>query len=157
MSRRVPRQQGMGLGASRGSWSHMERLERLAGGGAERVSVRLTEGADRWEASFLVLRTVSERLRGLLGSSEDAAPVVIMGCSSIHTIGMRYPIDVAFADGEGRVIAARRGMRPGGVFSCRGACCAFERPSRPGRWMRAGDVLETRVDRGYETREKECA
>jgi len=33
-------------------------------------------------------------------------------CKAIHTWGMRYPIDVAFLDRAGRVVASYPGVRP---------------------------------------------
>ena len=43
-----------------------------------------------------VLSTWRERLRGLLGTGPDAGPVMLALCSSVHTFGMRYSLDVAF-------------------------------------------------------------
>ena len=49
-----------------------------------------------------------ERMRGLLGrSKEDFSPgkgLWLVPASSIHTIGMSFPIDVAYLDRAGRVI-----------------------------------------------------
>lgn len=42
----------------------------------------------------------STRLKGLLGKSglEPGEGLVIKPCNSIHTFGMKFPIDVAFVD-----------------------------------------------------------
>lgn len=56
-----------------------------------------------------------ERMRGLLGRprlSADQA-LLIEPCNSVHTFGMRYPIDVLFLDGELRVLAIAADLRPG--------------------------------------------
>lgn len=87
---------------------------------------------------FRVLGGWWERLRGLLGTREDAMPVVLLGCSSVHTFGMRYPIDVAFASRHGEVLSSRRAVPPGRVVGCRRAWCAFERPASAGPWMEEG-------------------
>ena len=78
--------------------------------------------ADRWLA----------RLRGLLGQPEPAAGegLLLSPCSSVHMVGMRYPIDVAFLDREGRVLAVRQALRPGlHTAACRGARYTLELPA----------------------------
>jgi len=60
-------------------------------------------------------RTMFERMKGLLGR-DGLAPgegLVIMPCTSIHTIGMRFPIDTVFFDKNRRAIAVIQNMRPG--------------------------------------------
>jgi uncharacterized membrane protein (UPF0127 family) len=42
-------------------------------------------------------------------------------CRSVHTFGMRFPLDVIFLDGEGRPVRVERGVRPWRVVSCRDA------------------------------------
>ena len=34
-------------------------------------------------------------------------------CGSVHTFGMRFAIDIAFLDREGRVLAVHENVRPG--------------------------------------------
>lgn len=71
------------------------------------------------------------RARGLLGRKRawlgEGGVLVITGCASVHTFGMRDFIDVAFVDAAGEVIKAQRGLAPGRVCSCRGAVAALER------------------------------
>jgi len=47
-----------------------------------------------------------QRLRGLLGRPpmRDGEGLLLLDCDSVHTIGMAYPIDVAFLDAEGTVV-----------------------------------------------------
>ena len=49
-----------------------------------------------------------ERMRGLLGRSKEDFPpgkgLLLVPANSIHTIGMSFPIDVAYLDRAGRVI-----------------------------------------------------
>ena len=47
-------------------------------------------------------------------------------CRSIHTFGMRFPIDVAFADEAGTVLRVVRQLQPARVAGCRGAAFALE-------------------------------
>ena len=88
-----------------------------------------------------VLSSWAERLRGLLGTDEAAAPVLLARCSSIHTFGMRYPIDVALVGKFGEVLAVRRALPPCEFFSHDGAACAIERPARAGEWPEEGEHL----------------
>lgn len=55
------------------------------------------------------------RLRGLLGSPEPGAGegLMLTPCRSIHMLGMRFPIDVAFLDRDRRVVAIRPRLAPG--------------------------------------------
>jgi uncharacterized membrane protein (UPF0127 family) len=56
-----------------------------------------------------------QRLRGLLGrpGPGPGEGVLLAPCRSVHMIGMRYPIDVAFLDRDGRAVALYPGLRPG--------------------------------------------
>lgn len=94
-----------------------------------------------WSYPVRVLSTFSQRLRGLLGTGVDADPVVLVGCSSVHTFGMAYPIDVAFLSPRGEVLKVVRELVPGRLASCHGALYVFERPSAEGLWVRSGDRL----------------
>lgn len=55
-----------------------------------------------------------KRLKGLLGRSclEKGEALLIRPCMSIHTVAMRFPIDVLFLDSEGVVIAKYEAMAP---------------------------------------------
>lgn len=82
-----------------------------------------------------------EKMRGLLGTRVDAEPVILAGCGSIHTVGMRYPIDVAFVSERGEVLRTCRKVWPGRFVSCHGARAVVERPASDEPWVRAGDRL----------------
>lgn len=45
-----------------------------------------------------------ERRRGLLGRDGLEGALLIDRCRWVHTVGMRFPIDVAFLDADGLVI-----------------------------------------------------
>lgn len=90
-----------------------------------------------------VLNTWAQRLRGLLGTDAATEPVVLTRCSSVHTFGMSYPIDLAFVDERGEVLEVVRALAPGNVTSVEGASCVFERPACGSPWFRAGDHLWT--------------
>lgn len=90
---------------------------------------------------FRMLQTPLKRLRGLLWTKPDAAPVVLMGCSAIHTFGMRYRIDVAFVSRSGLVLEVWRSVPPGRLLSHRRAWATLERPHRRGSWLAKGEKL----------------
>ncbi|HEY8546229.1 MAG TPA: DUF192 domain-containing protein [Acidimicrobiales bacterium] len=58
-------------------------------------------------ASLDVARSRRERARGLLGRDGIPGALWIEPCRSVHTIGLRFPIDVAFCDAEGVVVRVR--------------------------------------------------
>ena len=62
-----------------------------------------------------VARTWRQRMVGLLAHrrlpAEEA--LVFPACTSIHTFGMRFPIDVIVVDREWRVVALRECLAPG--------------------------------------------
>jgi uncharacterized membrane protein (UPF0127 family) len=52
--------------------------------------------------------------------------LLIAPCSSIHTIGMRYAIDVVFVDAAGRVMRVCPDVRVGRMRFAPGACGVLE-------------------------------
>jgi len=74
------------------------------------------------------------RLLGLsrLDREETGGGLLIPRCSSVHTFGMRFALDLYFLDGEGRVILIRRDIAPRRFASCRRASAVLEIPSAQG-------------------------
>jgi hypothetical protein len=91
--------------------------------------------------SFRVLSSPFDRLRGLLGTGSDAGPVALMGCSSVHTIGMGYRLDIAFVGRSGTVLAVWRSVPPGRLLANRRAWVTLERPHRRGTWLAQGEKV----------------
>lgn len=99
-------------------------------------------------ASADVARGVRQRTQGLLGrnSGEVTGALVLRRCRQIHTIGMRFPIDVAFCDRDGVVLrtvtvppwrVTRIVWRAG--FVVEAAAGSFD------RWqLRPGDAVEVK-------------
>jgi uncharacterized membrane protein (UPF0127 family) len=58
--------------------------------------------------------TRRDRRKGLLGRSglDPASAIIIAPCFSIHTLIMRFDIDVIFVDEDGRVLKVVRDMTP---------------------------------------------
>lgn len=101
-------------------------------------------------ASAVVAESSLERRTGLRGRDDCSGAFVLPSCRWIHTVGMRFDLDVAYLDSESRVIKAVRMKRHrlgapvlhartvveahGGAFS---------------RWgLRVGDVVEIRANVG---------
>ena len=55
------------------------------------------------------------RARGLLGRPRptQGEGLMLNPCRAVHTLGMRYAIDVIFLDRDGRVVALYPELRPG--------------------------------------------
>jgi uncharacterized protein len=55
------------------------------------------------------------RLRGMIGrpAPQPGQGLLLTPCSSVHMYGMRFPLDVVFLDGAGKVIAAYPSLAPG--------------------------------------------
>jgi uncharacterized membrane protein (UPF0127 family) len=73
----------------------------------------------------------------LLGLSrierEEAGPgLLIPRCSSVHTFGMRFELDLFFLDGDGSVLAVRRRVPPRRIAWHRGADAVLEIPAGEG-------------------------
>jgi uncharacterized protein len=76
-----------------------------------------------------VARTFRARLLGLawLADLPDECGLLIPRCSSVHTYGMRFALDIAFLDGDGAVLREVRAVPPRRVVRCRGAAAVLER------------------------------
>lgn len=70
-----------------------------------------------------------KRMKGLLGRKrfDEGEALWIRPCKSVHTIGMRFPIDVVFLDKSNVVIAIKKNL-PSNRFT--------------GLYLRAASVLE---------------
>jgi uncharacterized membrane protein (UPF0127 family) len=83
---------------------------------------------------FPVARGFRTRLLGLSRRRRsDAGPgLLIPRCSSVHTFGMRFALDVYFLDAAGRIIEVRRRVPPRRVLCCRKASAVLEIPAGEG-------------------------
>lgn len=90
-------------------------------------------------ASVAVADTIRARFMGLMfrRSLADGHGLALRPCSSIHMFFMRFPLDVVFVDGEGRVVRVLDSIRPWrATMLVRGAKAAIELPA--GTATRAG-------------------
>jgi uncharacterized protein len=91
---------------------------------------RLPSRAIAQDAIVLEAGRFRARLVGLAFMSRHDLPsghaLLLRPCSSVHTLGMRFPIDVAFADGDGTVLRVIRDLSRRKVARCPGAAVALE-------------------------------
>jgi uncharacterized membrane protein (UPF0127 family) len=95
-------------------------------------------------AGLTVASSRADRRRGLLGRDGIDGALLIERARSVHTVGMRFPIDVAFCD-EDLVVVRTRTLAPGRVtLPVRRARHAVEAEAGTfAAWnLVAGDALE---------------
>jgi uncharacterized protein len=100
---------------------------------------RSLERVDLLGFSVPVASTVPSRFLGLalLRRERAGEGLLIPRCRSVHTFGMRFPLDILFLDRAARVLDLRRAVPPNRVVRCLGAIAVLELPSpeasgRPG-------------------------
>ena len=78
-----------------------------------------------------VATTRGTRLLGLSRIETERAPegLLIPDCSSVHTFGMRFPLDLVFLDADGAVVELRRQVPPWRFARCPKASAVLELPS----------------------------
>ena len=82
------------------------------------------------------------RLRGMLGrpAPEPGQGLLLTPCSSVHMYGMRFPLDIAFLDRRGQVVALYPSLKPGSRTRWhREASHALELP--PGTFTNSGTIV----------------
>ena len=97
-------------------------------------------------ASADVADTARARRVGLLGKSSTETALVIEPCSWVHTLGMRFALDVAYVDADGVVVKVSR-LAPWRVGApVRGSKYVIEASSGSfERWgLRVGATVEVR-------------
>ena len=95
-------------------------------------------------ASIEVASSFGSRLKGLLGRDGMDGALLLKPAMSVHTIGMRFPIDVAYCDRELRVLstATMRRYRVG-VPRLSARCVIEAEAGAFERWrLQIGDVLK---------------
>jgi uncharacterized protein len=97
-------------------------------------------------ASAEVAHTRAERRRGLLGRDGLEGALVIERCRWVHTLGMRFSIDLAFLDSDGTVVrTARMHRHRVGLPVLRATWVIEAEAGAFGRWgLHVGDVVELR-------------
>ena len=85
-----------------------------------------------------VARGARARLLGLarLDCDEAGPGLLIPRCSSVHTFGMRFPLDLYFLSGDGEVVATRLRVQARRLAFCGRATAVLEVPVQEG-----GEIL----------------
>jgi uncharacterized protein len=98
------------------------RLRRLP-----RAQISLPELADR---DVRRAHRPRARLLGLAGLQRlpPHAGLLLPRTRSVHTFGMRFPLDLIWLDRDGRVVRVDRAVPPGRVRGCRAARAVVELP-----------------------------
>ena len=102
---------------------------------------------DRVVASVEVAESHRARRRGLLGRDGVDGALVLEPARSVHTVGMRFPIDVAYVDRDGTVLAVVT-MAPGrlGRPRFRARCVVEAEAGQLDRWgIEPGVRVEVRA------------
>jgi uncharacterized membrane protein (UPF0127 family) len=95
-------------------------------------------------AALDVAEGFGDRLRGLLGRDGIEGALLLRPAKSVHTFGMRFPIDVAFCDRDLNVLATVSMSRNRlGRPRLRAHCVIEAEAGAFERWrLRPGDSLE---------------
>ena len=69
-----------------------------------------------------------ERKRGLLGAKplQTLEALLIKPCSSVHTVGMKYPIDLAFLNKQWTIVKTVNSLKPWRMSACPAAHMVLE-------------------------------
>ena len=99
-------------------------------------------------ASADVASSRSARRNGLIGRDGFEGALVLRPCRWVHTIGLRFPLDVAYLDDEGVVLkTARMARRRVGVPVWKARTVVEAEAGAFERWgLQIGDVIEVRDD-----------
>jgi uncharacterized membrane protein (UPF0127 family) len=82
------------------------------------------EGLERRELGdgcvVFTARTFSQRRRGLAKLHElpSGHGLHILKCRSVHTVGMRFPLDLIWLDADGQVVEVTRDVKPRRSAAC---------------------------------------
>jgi uncharacterized membrane protein (UPF0127 family) len=79
---------------------------------------------------IILADTPRRRLRGLLGHRTPPEHALLLDpCRSVHTFGMRFPLDLHWLDADGVPVRTDRAVVPWRVRVCRGARAVVEVPT----------------------------
>ena len=96
------------------------------------IAIRNTTRGTQVANRTIVADRFWSRLRGLLGRRlSEGEAMLLVPCRSVHTFGMGYDLDVAFLDGDHRVVSIYPQLRPNRASGyCAQAHAALELPAR---------------------------
>lgn len=76
--------------------------------------VEITNQAGAKLTDVLIADTAALRLKGLLGRNQITSEqgLLITPCNSVHTIGMKFPIDVLYLNKNNQIVKVVSNMKP---------------------------------------------
>ena len=94
----------------------------------------------------IVANTVFKRIKGLLGKKEIniGQALILKPCNSIHTLFMRFPIDVVFVEKRNRVVKIISCLKPwrlSGIYLTARLCIELPVDTIRSNLTSAGDTL----------------
>lgn len=91
------------------------------------VNVTAAASARGWA----IASSFQARLLGWMGrrTLEPGEGLCLVPCRSIHTFGMRVPIDVLFVDHDLRIVRSVTALRPGRIAMDKNAVAVIELPA----------------------------
>ena len=87
-----------------------------------------------------------------LRAAPSGRALLLVRCRSVHTAGMRWPLDLVWLDGAGAVVRVDAGVRPRRLRACRRARAVVEVPAGEAGALLAALVAEgrrTTTDLGF--------
>ena len=95
-----------------------------------------------------IAATPRSRLVGLMGLGvvDRSDALLLPRCRSVHTVGMRFAVDLIWLDGAGRVVHSEPAVRAGRLRACRRARAVVEAPAGAG--VRVAAALAAAPDEG---------
>lgn len=95
-----------------------------------------------------VAGSIRQRLRGWLGRVQAPRErgLWLVPCDAVHTMAMRFPVDLVFVDGGGRILRIHSAVPPWRVRICLGAHSVIELAAGQAAslGLAVGDCLERR-------------
>ena len=90
-------------------------------------------------ACLLIAATARSRLLGLMGLAplNSGQALLLPRCRSVHTLGMRFALDLVWIDARGRVMRVDAAVPPGRLRSCRRAHGVVEASAGSGERLAA--------------------
>jgi hypothetical protein len=82
--------------------------------------------------SIDVAETASQKVKGLLGRDglDEGHGLLFRGAGSLHTLFMRFPIDIIYTDKQGKVVKTAHAVKPFKLVAAPLRCdCAIELPA----------------------------
>jgi len=76
------------------------------------MKYELAVGGEVVVGNLLVAESILARMIGLLGRKglEQGSAMLLKPCSSIHTVGMKFPLDLIFLDKDDRIVRIVAGV-----------------------------------------------